>query len=76
MPWIAGGLALYLVLAVTLGVLTFRRGHLVLFVVGFVLPLLWLVGAVVPAAPGHGTGRAGSAGQHPEHHGRVTVNPD
>ena len=74
MAWIWGGVALYVVLAVTLGVLTFRRGHLALFIVGFFLPFCWLVGAVIPPAPGHGTGRHPGEAKQPEHHGRVTVN--
>ncbi|HEX4777270.1 MAG TPA: hypothetical protein VFW74_10905 [Acidimicrobiia bacterium] len=48
MAWYAGGFILYLVLIVTLGVLTLRKGHWVLFVVGIFLPFLWLIGAVMP----------------------------
>jgi hypothetical protein len=40
--------ALYLVLLVTLGVLTIRRGHWILFILGFFLPLFWLIGAIMP----------------------------
>jgi hypothetical protein len=76
MPWIGGGLLLYVVLLVTLGVLTFRRGHFVLFAIGFVFPLCWLIGSLVAPRPGHGSGRPQHAGTHPEHHGRVTINPD
>jgi len=44
-----GGLGiLYLVLLVTLGVVTLRKGHIVLFIVGIFLPFLWLVGAIMP----------------------------
>jgi hypothetical protein len=39
---------LYLVLLFTLAVLSFRKGHWVLGLVGFVFPVLWLVGAVLP----------------------------
>jgi hypothetical protein len=56
MAWYAGGAILYLVLIVTLGVLTLRKGHWVLFVVGIFLPFLWLVGAVMP--PKRRAGRA------------------
>jgi hypothetical protein len=76
MPWIAGGLVLYLVLVITLGVLTFRRGHYVLFGVGFLFPVCWLIGSILTPTPGHDTGRAEPGKKHPEHHGRVTVNPD
>ena len=39
---------LYLVLIVTLGLLTIRKGHLVLFICGIFLPFLWLIGALMP----------------------------
>jgi hypothetical protein len=39
---------LYLVLLVTLGVMTLRKGHWVMFVIGIFLPLFWLIGAVIP----------------------------
>jgi hypothetical protein len=43
------GLAiLYFVLLITLGVLTLRKGHWVMFVVGIFVPLFWIVGAVIP----------------------------
>jgi hypothetical protein len=74
MPWIFGGLALYIVLAIALGTLTFRRGHIALFAVGFVFPVLWLIGAVIAPAPGHGTGRPSSTPKGPQHRGRVTTN--
>lgn len=39
---------LYLVLLLTLAVLSFRKGHWVLGLIGFVFPVLWLVGAILP----------------------------
>jgi hypothetical protein len=42
-----GGL-LYLVLIFTLGVMTLRKGHWVMFILGIFLPLFWLIGAVIP----------------------------
>ncbi len=39
---------LYIFLLVFLGVRTFQNRHLALFVLGFVIPLLWIVGAVIP----------------------------
>ena len=47
-----GGLTvLYILLLVTLGIIGLRKGHWVLFVLGFFLPLLWLIGALlVPVA--------------------------
>jgi hypothetical protein len=47
MPWIIGGGVLYVVLLVTLGLMTLRNGHWVMFIVGFAFPLLWLIGAVM-----------------------------
>ncbi len=48
----------YIGIFVWLGVTTFRRGHTVLFVLGFFIPILWIVGAFVagpnderPASP-------------------------
>jgi hypothetical protein len=43
-----GGI-LYLVLLVTLAVLSFRKGHWVLGLIGFVFPVLWVIGAILPA---------------------------
>jgi hypothetical protein len=46
---IGGGLAiLYVVLLVTLGILTIRKGHWVMFIVGIFVPLFWIIGAVMP----------------------------
>ena len=45
------GILLYIVLIVTLGVMTLRKGHLVLFILGIFLPFLWLVGAILPPRP-------------------------
>ena len=43
-----GLFAIYVVLLITLGVMTLRRGHWVMFIVGFVMPLFWLIGALMP----------------------------
>ncbi len=40
--------AIYLTALVLLGVATLRKGHVVLFVIGIFLPILWLVGALIP----------------------------
>ena len=46
---IGGGLMIiWIVLLITCGVLTWRKGHLALFIIGIFLPLLWLIGAVIP----------------------------
>jgi hypothetical protein len=50
MWWAFGGLAaiLYIVLIITLGVTTLRKGHWVMFVIGIFLPFFWIIGAVMP----------------------------
>jgi hypothetical protein len=40
---------IYVVLIFTLALLSFRKGHWVLGLVGFVFPILWLIGAVLPS---------------------------
>ena len=46
---IGGGLAiLWLVLMITLGLMTLRKGHWVMFILGIFLPLFWIIGAVIP----------------------------
>ena len=45
--FVVGGL-LYLVLLVTLGVITIRKGHWVIFIIGIFIPLLWIIGALLP----------------------------
>jgi len=44
---VIGGL-LYLILLVTLGVLSIRKGHWVMFIIGIFIPLFWLIGALLP----------------------------
>jgi hypothetical protein len=41
---------LYLVLLVALGVTCLRKGHTIMFIVGFFVPLFWIIGAVIPPA--------------------------
>jgi hypothetical protein len=48
--WVLLGI-LYLVLLVTLGVTTLRKGHFILFIIGFFFPVLWLVGGVIGPTP-------------------------
>jgi hypothetical protein len=49
--------ALYLTALIVLGVATLRKGHYILFVVGIVLPFLWIIGALMGPTP-----RAAAAG--------------
>jgi hypothetical protein len=46
MGWIFG--IIYFVLLVTLGVLSLRKGHWIMFIVGLFIPLFWLIGALLP----------------------------
>jgi hypothetical protein len=47
------GLALlYIVLIFTVCIITFRKGHVVLGILGIFLPFLWVIGAVLPPAEG------------------------
>ena len=39
---------IYLVLLVVFAVLSFRKGHWVLGLIGFIFPILWIIGAVLP----------------------------
>jgi hypothetical protein len=43
--------ALYLAALISLGVATLRKGHTVLFVVGIIFPLLWIIGALMAPTP-------------------------
>lgn len=43
-----GGLFLYLIILFTLGLMTLRKGHWVMFVIGIFIPLFWLIGAIIP----------------------------
>ena len=50
MWWALGGIGvvLYIVLLLALGVTCIRKGHWVLFVLGFFLPFFWIIGAIMP----------------------------
>jgi len=41
--------SIYLVLLLVFAVLSFRKGHWVLGLTGFVFPILWMVGAMLPS---------------------------
>ncbi len=46
--WITSGGIIYLVLLVTLGIMSIRKGHWVMFLVGLFIPIFWLIGALMP----------------------------
>jgi hypothetical protein len=48
MEFVIGGI-LYFILLVTLGIITIRKGHWVMFIVGIFIPLFWIIGALMPA---------------------------
>jgi hypothetical protein len=43
--WVGIGGALYIILMVSLGLMTVRNGHGWMFFFGFFFPLLWVIGA-------------------------------
>ena len=47
MEFVIGGV-LYFILLVTLGIITIRKGHWVMFIIGIFIPLFWLIGALLP----------------------------
>jgi hypothetical protein len=48
MIWFGFGALIYFLLVVTLGVMSLRKGHWVMFILGFALPVFWFVGALMP----------------------------
>ncbi len=44
--WILLGIA-YVVCWIFLGLATFRKGHYWLFWIGFIFPILWIIGALI-----------------------------
>ena len=44
--------AIYVVLLVTLGVISIRKGHWVMFIIGIFIPLFWIIGALMPPKQG------------------------
>jgi hypothetical protein len=43
---------LYLACLVTVCAFTFQKGYIALGILGIFIPLLWLIGAILPAKPG------------------------
>ena len=43
---------LYIVFLFTVCALTFKKGHTVLGIIGIFFPILWLIGAILPAKKG------------------------
>jgi hypothetical protein len=49
--WIAL-FSIYVVCLFTVCLLTFRKGYVALGIIGIIFPILWLIGAVLPAKHG------------------------
>jgi hypothetical protein len=47
-PFVALWAVIYFVLIITLGVLSLRKGHWVMFLIGIFIPIFWLIGALLP----------------------------
>ena len=41
----------YIVVLITLGITTLRKGHVFLFVIGIIFPILWIIGALIGPTP-------------------------
>lgn len=54
LTWTFGVLffTIYLVCLFTVCMLTFRKGYIVLGIIGIIFPFLWLIGAILPAKAG------------------------
>jgi hypothetical protein len=44
-----GGGILYVILLLTLGIISIRKGHWVFFLIGIIIPLFWIIGALLPS---------------------------
>jgi hypothetical protein len=44
---------IYLVLFIVFAILTFRKGHWILGLIGFIFPILWIIGAILPSRYAH-----------------------
>ena len=51
-PFVVLWAAIYLVLILTLGIMSIRKGHWVMFIIGIFLPIFWLIGALLPRRRG------------------------
>ena len=51
-PFVVLWATIYLVLILTLGIMSIRKGHWVMFIIGIFLPIFWLIGALLPRRRG------------------------
>jgi len=40
---------IYVILLLTLGIISIRKGHWVMFLIGLFIPLFWFIGALLPS---------------------------
>lgn len=45
--WIGFGI-LYVVLFIVLGIMSLKKGHWIMFLIGIFLPIFWIIGALLP----------------------------
>lgn len=43
---------IYVVLLITLGIVSIRKGHWVMFLIGIFIPIFWIIGALLPPKGG------------------------
>ena len=43
---------IWFVLLVTLGVMSIRKGHWIMFLIGIFIPIFWIIGALMPPKQG------------------------
>jgi hypothetical protein len=48
MEFVIGGI-IYFILLVTVGIISIRKGHSVMFIIGIFIPLFWFIGALMPS---------------------------
>lgn len=48
-PGVVGLGALYVVLLLVLGLTSIKKGHWIMFLIGLLIPVFWLIGALMPS---------------------------
>ena len=43
---------IWFVLLVTLGIMSIRKGHWIMFIIGIFIPIFWIIGALMPPKQG------------------------
>jgi hypothetical protein len=50
-PLVVGLGVLWVVLLITLGITSIRKGHWIFFLIGIPIPVFWVIGALMPPTP-------------------------